>query len=76
VRKSIIALSTIMLAIGTFLVYIGLRAYLFPQVRGQFMAGGAVAVYGTLMIVIAGILILLSVTSKPKEMRSPTFGED
>ena len=72
-RKRIIALPTIVLAIGAFFVYLGLRLYFFPRVRGQFLVGAAFTMFGALIIAIVGItLILLSVISKPKKMRSPT----
>jgi len=76
VKKWIIALSIIVLAICASFVYLGLRLYFFPRVRGQFLVGAAFAMFEALIIAITGItLILLSVTSKPKKREARLQGD-
>jgi len=70
-RKWIIALSAIVLAIGAFFLYFGLRGYLFPQVRGQLYGGAAWAGFGSIVALIGALLLLLGVTSKTKKITSP-----
>jgi len=72
-RKWIIALSITLFAIGGFFLYFGLRAYLFPQVRGQLHGGAAWAVFGLIVALVGVLLLLLGVASKNKENDRPSF---
>jgi len=62
-RKWIIALSITLFAIGGFFLYFGLRAYLFPQVRGQLHGGAAWAGFGLIVALVGVLLLLLDVAS-------------
>ena len=69
-NRSIIAIGIIILAIGSFILYLGLRTYLFPAVRGHIQAGAGFTGFGSLVAIIGIILILVGITSKGKSVSS------
>ena len=56
----------VVLSIGAFFVYIGLRAYLFPQVRGHLQGGAAFTGLGSLVVIIGIFFILWGIFTKGK----------
>jgi len=58
-RKLIVIPGFVLLSIGSVFIYFGLRAYLYPQVRGSIQGGLGVTVLG-LFIAIMGILLVMS----------------
>ena len=69
-RKWIIALGTILLPIGSFFLYFGLRAYLFPRTRWLLYGGVAWAGLGSLLAIIGVSLILVGVSKHGIEATS------
>lgn len=62
--KWFIALGIILLLIGSFFLYFGLRAYLFPRGQGSLHGGVAWTGLGSLLAIIAALLILVGAVSK------------
>ena len=61
-----VAVGIVVLSIGAFFLYIGLRMYLFPAVRGQLHGGAAVATFGALIVIMGIIFILWGIFKKGK----------
>src|SRR5512136_1898917 len=58
-RRLIIIPSLVLLSIGSVLIYLGFRAYLYPQALGSIQGGLGVAVLG-LLIAKVGIFLVVS----------------
>jgi len=66
VNKLSVAVGIVVFSIGSFFLYFGLRAYLFPQVRGHIHGGAGVAGFGALVVIIGIIFIIGGIFKKGK----------